>query len=130
MGLEEYKKRRRHSRTGCRGVVAKFLAITPVGLDQILELKANAERLHVETGSHILTDKQLMFEAADGSNKGHIYGFGLQSTTITAKRRGGSSSSMSLIPLISSVAGHEPISRGKGGYGDTCNKHMRSSPTS
>ncbi|KAI5677798.1 hypothetical protein M9H77_08748 [Catharanthus roseus] len=58
------------------------------------ELKDNAECLHIETGSPISTDEQLMFEATSGSNKGHVYGFG-------------SHSSLSLVPLVSSVAVYE-----------------------
>ncbi|KAI5658655.1 hypothetical protein M9H77_27448 [Catharanthus roseus] len=48
-----------------------------------------------------------MFEATGGSNKGHVYGFGSESAAITAERQGGSSSSMSSVPSISSAAGHE-----------------------
>ncbi|KAI5677840.1 hypothetical protein M9H77_08790 [Catharanthus roseus] len=51
-----------------------------VGLYTILpvldeELKAKAERLHIETDSPIPTDEHLMFEATGGCNKGHIYSF-------------------------------------------------------
>ncbi|KAI5663220.1 hypothetical protein M9H77_22543 [Catharanthus roseus] len=35
------------------------------------ELKTNAEHLHIEIGSTMATDEQLMFEAAGDSNKGH-----------------------------------------------------------
>ncbi|KAI5663723.1 hypothetical protein M9H77_23046 [Catharanthus roseus] len=51
-----------------------------------LKLKANAERLHIETGSSIPTDEQLMFEATDGSNKGNVNGFGSQSSAINVER--------------------------------------------
>ncbi|KAI5658832.1 hypothetical protein M9H77_27625 [Catharanthus roseus] len=68
-------------------------------------LKANAEHLHIETGSPIPSDEQLMFEAAGGSNKGHVYGFGSQSGAITAERREGSSSLS--VPSVSSTAGHD-----------------------
>ncbi|KAI5667499.1 hypothetical protein M9H77_17352 [Catharanthus roseus] len=44
--------------------------------DKYQELKANAKRLHIETGSPILNNEQLMFEAAGGSNNGHVYGVG------------------------------------------------------
>ncbi|KAI5654132.1 hypothetical protein M9H77_31319 [Catharanthus roseus] len=85
-------RERRHSRTGCRGMVAKGPTSTPTspaspGLSLSVgnacptalaegivsrymirpvlgeELKANVERLHIETGSPILTDEQLIFEA-------------------------------------------------------------------
>ncbi|KAI5655073.1 hypothetical protein M9H77_32260 [Catharanthus roseus] len=48
------------------------------------ELKTNTEWLHIETGSPMPTDEQLMFEAV-GSNKGHVYDFSSQSVAITAK---------------------------------------------
>ncbi|KAI5676047.1 hypothetical protein M9H77_06997 [Catharanthus roseus] len=97
---------RQHNRTDYRGMVAKGTTSTPVNLGGedgrglrivgtvcptalakvtmcrytirpvLDELKANAERLHIETGSPILTDEQLMFEAASGSNNGRVYGFG------------------------------------------------------
>ncbi|KAI5680859.1 hypothetical protein M9H77_02086 [Catharanthus roseus] len=96
-----------HSRTSCRGVVAKVPASTPAGLagedgrglrtvrtvcpttsterpvGQILGAEGNAECLHIETGLPISTDEQLMFETASGSNKGHIYGFRSQSAAVT-----------------------------------------------
>ncbi|KAI5654243.1 hypothetical protein M9H77_31430 [Catharanthus roseus] len=50
---------------------------------------------------------KLMFEAAGGSNKVHVYSFGSQSAAVTTERRGGSSSSMSSIPFVSSIAGHK-----------------------
>ncbi|KAI5654483.1 hypothetical protein M9H77_31670 [Catharanthus roseus] len=71
------------------------------------ELKANTERLHIEVGSSILTNEQLMFEAAGGSNKGHVYSFDSQSTAVTAERQGGSNSSMSSVHSISFAAGSE-----------------------
>ncbi|KAI5683266.1 hypothetical protein M9H77_04494 [Catharanthus roseus] len=43
------------------------------------ELKANVQCLHIETGLPIPTNEQLMFKAAGGSNKGHVYGFSLHS---------------------------------------------------
>ncbi|KAI5649063.1 hypothetical protein M9H77_35068 [Catharanthus roseus] len=48
----------------------------------------------------------LMFEAASGSNKGHVYGLESQSLAITTECREGSSSSSS-VPSISSTAAHE-----------------------
>ncbi|KAI5671787.1 hypothetical protein M9H77_12151 [Catharanthus roseus] len=71
------------------------------GIPKYQELKANEKCLHIENGSPMLTDEQLTFEAAGGSKKGHVYGFGSQSAAITAEQRGGNSSSSS-IPLISS----------------------------
>ncbi|KAI5664425.1 hypothetical protein M9H77_23748 [Catharanthus roseus] len=56
------------------------------------ELKMNTEHHHIETSLPIPTDKQLMFEVAGGSNKGHVYGFGSQFTAITAEQWGSSSS--------------------------------------
>ncbi|KAI5672227.1 hypothetical protein M9H77_12591 [Catharanthus roseus] len=50
---------------------------------------------------------KLMFEAAGGSNMGHVYGFCSQSATVTAECQGHSSSSMSSVPSVSFVAGHE-----------------------
>ncbi|KAI5656952.1 hypothetical protein M9H77_25745 [Catharanthus roseus] len=70
------------------------------------ELKANTERLHIDIGSPILTDEQLMFEAAGGSNKGYVYGFDSQSAAITVERWGGSSILLP-IPSTSSAAAHE-----------------------
>ncbi|KAI5661688.1 hypothetical protein M9H77_21011 [Catharanthus roseus] len=71
------------------------------------EMKTNMEKLHIETGSPILTEEQLMFEVASGSNKDHVYGFGSKSTVVTVERRGGSSSSMSSVPSISFTASHK-----------------------
>ncbi|KAI5661971.1 hypothetical protein M9H77_21294 [Catharanthus roseus] len=65
------------------------------------EPTVNAVRLHIETGSLIPTDEQLMFKATGESNKSNVYGFGLQSAVITAEHWGGNSSSMS------STAGQE-----------------------
>ncbi|KAI5658304.1 hypothetical protein M9H77_27097 [Catharanthus roseus] len=55
------------------------------------ELKANAERLHIDTSLPIPTDEQLMFEDAGGNNKGHAYG----------------SSRTPSVPLISATAAHD-----------------------
>ncbi|KAI5667633.1 hypothetical protein M9H77_17486 [Catharanthus roseus] len=71
------------------------------------DLKANVERLHIETGSPILTDEQFMFEAASRRNKGCIYGFGSQSVVVTAECWGGNSSFMYSVPSVSSAASHE-----------------------
>ncbi|KAI5661738.1 hypothetical protein M9H77_21061 [Catharanthus roseus] len=81
----------------------------------------------IETGSPILTDKQLMFEAAGGSNKGLVYSFNSQSAAVTAERQGYSSSFMSSIPSVSSAAGHKACIKREGGCEDTCSRHMRSS---
>ncbi|KAI5663270.1 hypothetical protein M9H77_22593 [Catharanthus roseus] len=93
--------------TICRGMVARGPTSTP--LEKIgeafaqselyvkyQELKANEERLYIETGSPIPTDEQLTFEASSGSNKGHVYNFDSQSAAITVERRGGSSSTLSV----------------------------------
>ncbi|KAI5654032.1 hypothetical protein M9H77_31219 [Catharanthus roseus] len=78
------------------------------------ELKANAEHLHIKTGSPILTDEQLMFQHTGGSNKSQVYGFGSQSAVVIPKRRGGSSNSMSSVASVSCTAGHEAcIERGR-----------------
>ncbi|KAI5659140.1 hypothetical protein M9H77_27933 [Catharanthus roseus] len=71
------------------------------------ELKANTERLHIETGSPISINKQLMLDAAGGNNRDNVYGFGSQFAAVTAERQRGSGSSMSSIPSVSSAAGHE-----------------------
>ncbi|KAI5668671.1 hypothetical protein M9H77_18524 [Catharanthus roseus] len=55
------------------------------------ERKANVKRLHIKTSLPIPIDEQLMFEAVDGSTR----------------HRGGSSSSMSSVPSVSSAADHE-----------------------
>ncbi|KAI5663190.1 hypothetical protein M9H77_22513 [Catharanthus roseus] len=55
------------------------LASTPTGLDHSLNGEisgAKGKRGHIETGSPMLPDEQLMFEAANGSSKGHVYDFG------------------------------------------------------
>ncbi|KAI5657198.1 hypothetical protein M9H77_25991 [Catharanthus roseus] len=70
------------------------------------EPKANVECLHIENCSPMPTDEQLMFEATDGSNKGHVYDFGSQSAAITTERRKVSSSS-SLVSLVTFVAAHD-----------------------
>ncbi|KAI5653897.1 hypothetical protein M9H77_31084 [Catharanthus roseus] len=62
-------------------------------------------RVHMQTGSSMPTDEQLMFEATCGSNKGHVCGFGSQSTAITIER-GGGSSSLPSVPSVSSSATH------------------------
>ncbi|KAI5672626.1 hypothetical protein M9H77_12990 [Catharanthus roseus] len=64
--------------------------------DKFWEMKANMEQLHIETGSPILTDEQLMFEVASGSDKGHVYSFCSQSIAVTVEHQGGSISSSSL----------------------------------
>ncbi|KAI5658521.1 hypothetical protein M9H77_27314 [Catharanthus roseus] len=56
---------------------------------------------------------KLMFEAAGGSNKGHIYGFGSQSTTITGERQGGSSNSSPIMSESSIAANKSFIEREK-----------------
>ncbi|KAI5656754.1 hypothetical protein M9H77_25547 [Catharanthus roseus] len=93
------------------------------------ELKANEERLHIETSSSMPSDEQLMFEAACSSNKGYVYDFGLQFTAITTEHWGGSSS-LSSIPSVSSMVATMLASRRRRGYGDTCSRHKTSSPTS
>ncbi|KAI5652432.1 hypothetical protein M9H77_29619 [Catharanthus roseus] len=99
------------------------------GTAKYQELKANAEYLHIETGSPIPTDEQLMFEATGCSNKGHVYGFGSQSASITAKHRGGSNS-LSSVPSLSSAVAHEAYIKRERRLWDTCNKHRTSSPAS
>ncbi|KAI5668376.1 hypothetical protein M9H77_18229 [Catharanthus roseus] len=86
MGMEAYKKRWEAVQQN------KLQGHGGQGRAKYQELKVNMEHLHIGTGSPILTDEQLMFEDAGGSNKDH--------------RRGGSSSSSS-IPLISSAVDHE-----------------------
>ncbi|KAI5676697.1 hypothetical protein M9H77_07647 [Catharanthus roseus] len=82
---------RRHRGIVYRGVVTRGPASAPAGLagkngrGEISGAKAERKRLHIETDFPILTDEQLMFEAAGGSNKGHIYSFGSQYAAITAK---------------------------------------------
>ncbi|KAI5663013.1 hypothetical protein M9H77_22336 [Catharanthus roseus] len=115
---------RRHSRTGYRGVVTRGPrdkmdeAFTQSELYVLLhpqkgqwakyyERKANVEQLHIETGSPIPTDEQLMFEATGESNKDHVCGFSSQSPATTVELQGGSSSSISSVPLVFSAAGHK-----------------------
>ncbi|KAI5656787.1 hypothetical protein M9H77_25580 [Catharanthus roseus] len=43
-----------------------------MGKAKYQELKAKAECLHIETGSPMLIDDQLTFEATGGNNKGHV----------------------------------------------------------
>ncbi|KAI5672297.1 hypothetical protein M9H77_12661 [Catharanthus roseus] len=74
-------------------------------LAKYLELTANVERLHIETGYGVLSDEQLIFEATGGSNKGYVYGFGSQSRVITAEQQRGSSSSS--VPSVSYTTTHE-----------------------
>ncbi|KAI5682172.1 hypothetical protein M9H77_03400 [Catharanthus roseus] len=62
------------------------------------ELKANAECLHIENGLPILTDEQLMFEAAGGN-------------TVTTERWGGTSSSSSFPSVSFTVANEACIKR-------------------
>ncbi|KAI5683032.1 hypothetical protein M9H77_04260 [Catharanthus roseus] len=81
------------------------------------ELKANAECLHIETSSSMPTDEQLMFEAAGGSNKGHVYGFGSQCLAINAERWGSSSSSSFILSVSSAAAGDAYIEREKKVWG-------------
>ncbi|KAI5681631.1 hypothetical protein M9H77_02859 [Catharanthus roseus] len=71
---------RQHSRTGCRGMVTRGSASTPVGLGLSLSGR---------------------------NNKGHVYGFGSRSAAVTAERWGGSTSSMSSVPSVSSSACHK-----------------------
>ncbi|KAI5683705.1 hypothetical protein M9H77_04933 [Catharanthus roseus] len=110
MGSEAYKKRReapqqnrlqgrggpgpgKHT-SGSSGKRSELINVFFV-LAKYQKLMENAKRLHIETGPPILTDEQLMFEAASGSNKGHVYGFGSHS------------SSMFSVPSVSSIAGHK-----------------------
>ncbi|KAI5666795.1 hypothetical protein M9H77_16648 [Catharanthus roseus] len=74
-------------------------SVSAEGTAKYQELTMNAERLHTETSSCILTDEQLMFEAAGGNDKGHVYGFGSQSDTITMEHQEGNSSSSS-VPFL------------------------------
>ncbi|KAI5652869.1 hypothetical protein M9H77_30056 [Catharanthus roseus] len=67
---------------------------------------ANTERLHVESGSPILTDEQLMFEVFGDSNNSHVYDFNSQSAAVTMDHQGSSSSSSS-VPSISFVTTHK-----------------------
>ncbi|KAI5668240.1 hypothetical protein M9H77_18093 [Catharanthus roseus] len=94
------------------------------------KLKANMERLHIETSLPIPIDEQLMFEAVGRSDNNHVYDFGSQSTAVTTERRGGSSNSMSSVPSVSSAAGHEACIERGGGCGDTCSRHRIGSPAS
>ncbi|KAI5683653.1 hypothetical protein M9H77_04881 [Catharanthus roseus] len=56
-----FKKKRETTRvTICRGVVARGPASTPAGLGH--SLSGRIERLHIETGSPMPTDKPLMFK--------------------------------------------------------------------
>ncbi|KAI5662332.1 hypothetical protein M9H77_21655 [Catharanthus roseus] len=108
--------RRRHNRTGCRGMVARGWASTPAGL----------ERFYLETRLPIPTDEQFMFEDASGSNKGHIYDFTSQYAAFIVEHRG-------------IVAAHHrffwylprqptgPVPRGRGGGGDIRSRHNTSS---
>ncbi|KAI5675408.1 hypothetical protein M9H77_06358 [Catharanthus roseus] len=91
-----------HPTASAKGTVGQYVISRILGE----ELKANTKRLHIKTGSPMPTDKQLMFEATGGSNKGHAYGFGSQFAAITAKQWGGSSSS-SAVPSVSSAAAHD-----------------------
>ncbi|KAI5671931.1 hypothetical protein M9H77_12295 [Catharanthus roseus] len=77
------------------------------------ELKVNAEHLHIETDSPMPTNKKLMFEAACGSYKGHVYGFGSKSTAITAEQRRDSSSSSYVLSVSSTAAHNACIEREK-----------------
>ncbi|KAI5652320.1 hypothetical protein M9H77_29507 [Catharanthus roseus] len=79
-------------------------ASKPVGLGKISGAKGECEALHIETDSPILTEKQLMFEAAGGNNKDHVYSFGSHSATITAERQEGSSSTSSVSSVSSAAA--------------------------
>ncbi|KAI5681431.1 hypothetical protein M9H77_02659 [Catharanthus roseus] len=110
---------KRHRGTVCRGVV------------KYQELKANIERLHIETSSSMLINEQLMFEAAGGSNKGHVYGFGFwlricnhhRLATGEAAARHQFRWYLLRLPMM-------PVLRGRRSCGDTCSRHMPSSSAS
>ncbi|KAI5653590.1 hypothetical protein M9H77_30777 [Catharanthus roseus] len=124
------KEPRYVTRTSCTRMSKKDMgrqAIRQIlGKAKYQELKANAERLHIETGSPMLTDKQLMFEVVDGSNNGHVYGFGSQFATISVERWGGSNSLLSISLYLLRLP-MSPTSRGRRGCRDTCSKHRTSS---
>ncbi|KAI5680991.1 hypothetical protein M9H77_02218 [Catharanthus roseus] len=103
---------KRHRGTVCRGVVPGV---------KYQELKANIERLHIETSSSMLINEQLMFEAAGGSNKGHIYGFGFWLRIYSHHRL--FRWYLLRLPMM-------PVLRGRRSCGDTCSRHMTSSSAS
>ncbi|KAI5669037.1 hypothetical protein M9H77_18890 [Catharanthus roseus] len=110
------------NRRGIYTIRAVHPTASSKGTTKYQELKANTECLHIEIGSPTPTDEQLMFEAASGSNKGHVYDFGSQSAAITAERWGGSSSSSS-VPSASSAAAHESCIEKEKRLWDTCSRH-------
>ncbi|KAI5677673.1 hypothetical protein M9H77_08623 [Catharanthus roseus] len=66
-------------------------------------LKANAKRLHIETGSPMPIDEQLIFETTGDCNKGHVYSFSSQSAAITTERWGGRNNLL----LVSSAVAYD-----------------------
>ncbi|KAI5662322.1 hypothetical protein M9H77_21645 [Catharanthus roseus] len=108
--------RRRHSRTGCKGMVARGRASTPVGL----------ERLYLETRSPIPTEKEFMFEDASGSNKGHIYGFASQFAAFIVEHQGVVAAYHRFLQYLPRQP-TGPISKGRGGGGDISSRHNTSS---
>ncbi|KAI5667428.1 hypothetical protein M9H77_17281 [Catharanthus roseus] len=75
--LDSYKKKREVAQRNClQGHGGQGLGKHTGGSRSFIEcLKANVECLHIETGLPIPSDKELMFEAASVSNKGHVNGF-------------------------------------------------------
>ncbi|KAI5675293.1 hypothetical protein M9H77_06243 [Catharanthus roseus] len=55
---------------GSRGMVDKSPASPSAGS----RVKGKCGTPYIETGCEVPSDEQLMFEAASGSNKGHVYG--------------------------------------------------------
>ncbi|KAI5676665.1 hypothetical protein M9H77_07615 [Catharanthus roseus] len=105
-----------------------FLSYRPL-TDEILGANGKRKAASHRDWSSILTDKQLMFEAADGSNKGYVYDFSLQSIAITVERWGDSSSTSSVLSVFLQL----PMmlaSRGRKGCGVTCSRYRTSSPVS
>ncbi|KAI5654160.1 hypothetical protein M9H77_31347 [Catharanthus roseus] len=90
---------------GLRTVETVCPTISVEGTAKYRELKANAKRLHIETGSPILTVEQLMFKAVDGNNEGHVFGLESQSAVVTIERQIGNSSSS--VPSASFAAVHK-----------------------
>ncbi|KAI5668837.1 hypothetical protein M9H77_18690 [Catharanthus roseus] len=102
-GARKHTRRggRRHSRTGCRGIVARFSASKP----------------------------QLIFEVVGGSNKGHVYSFDSVCSRYRGAREAIVAPCLRFLRYLPRQA-MRPASRGRGGCWDTCSKHRRGSSAS
>ncbi|KAI5677017.1 hypothetical protein M9H77_07967 [Catharanthus roseus] len=111
------------------GTVGRYTIQRVLGDGKYQELKANAECLHIDTGSPIPTDEQLMFEAAVAATRAMsmVSAHSLQPSPQNVGEAAATRHQFLRYLLRQPTS---PILRGRGGCRDTCSRHMTSSPAS